>query len=106
MIILLSLSLPALAQEIKDIIRDPIVSRRCKNLLKERKEKIQVKQRLHSLLLRNGELQKKLKPTQKITKIRLDLNKVQISNNLRLSTIKVKAMEETIVRRGCPGITL
>lgn len=94
------------AQVVRDIITDPMLSKRCKSLLKDRKDKMLVRQRLHTLLLRNQELQGQLKESQKTTANRLELNKIQIQNNLRLAEMKVKAMEERIVRRGCPGATL
>lgn len=91
---------------LKDLIRDPIVSRRCKALLGERDQKVKIKQRLNALLLRNQKLQKSLKPSQEITMKRLLLNEIQLRNNYRLTEIKVEAMDENIIRKGCPGITL
>lgn len=92
--------------ELKDIIRDPVVSRRCKALLREREAKIKVQQRLNSLITRNKNLQRKLKKSQKITRRRLELNAVQLNNNFRLTQMRVKSMEEDIIRKGCPGITI
>ena len=91
---------------LRDLIRDPIVSQRCKALLTERDQKIRIKQKLNALLLRNQKLQKELKPTQKITLKRLQLNEIQLRNNFRLTEIKVRAMDEDIIRKGCPGVTL
>ena len=98
----------ALAQStpLRDLIRDPIVSQRCKALLTERDQKIRIKQKLNALLLRNQKLQKELKPTQKITLKRLQLNEIQLRNIVRLTEIKVRAMDEDIIRKGCPGVTL
>jgi hypothetical protein len=92
--------------EIKDIIHDPAISRRCKALLSERTDKIKVQQKLNSLLLRNKKLQQKSKINQKTVKTRLELNYIQVKNNLRLTQMRLKSMEENIVRKGCPGITL
>ena len=36
-------------ETIKDIITDPVISRRCKGLLQERSEKLQVQQKLNSM---------------------------------------------------------
>ncbi|MAZ47125.1 MAG: hypothetical protein CME65_01095 [Halobacteriovoraceae bacterium] len=72
----------------------------------ERDQKVKIKQRLNALLLRNKKLQKSLKPTQEITMKRLQLNEIQLRNNYRLTEIKVKAMDEDIIRKGCPGVTL
>ena len=103
---LLFLSVFAQGTPLKDLIRDPIISRRCKALLSERDEKVKIKQRLNAMLLRNKKLQKALKPSQAITMKRLQLNEIQLRNNYRLTEIKVKAMDENIIRKGCPGITL
>lgn len=94
------------ANEIKDIIHDPAISRRCKALLEERSSKVRVQQKLNSLILRNRKLTEKLRQSQKTVRTRLELNKVQLRNNLRLVQMRLKSMEENIVRKGCPGITL
>lgn len=97
-----------MAQQVNpsSVITDPVVSRRCKSLLREREKKIRIRQRLNSMILRNEKLQESLKESQKVAKQRLELNKTQLRNNLRLTAIRVKAMEENIIRKGCPGITL
>ena len=91
---------------ITDVIEDPVISRRCKSLLRERTKKISIKQRLSAMILRNSRLTEKLKPNQQVAKQKLDLNKTQIENNLKLTQIRIRAMEEDIIRKGCPGITL
>jgi len=97
---------PAQSLLLKDLIKDPIVSRRCKALIRDRNNKVKIKQRLNSMLVRNRRLQKSLKKTQKLTRKRLELNEIQLRNNFRLTQLKVTAMEENIIRKGCPGITL
>ncbi len=96
----------AQVDELGDVISDPAVSRRCKALLNERADKIKVLQTNQALVLRNKRLQKELKPKQKTLKSRLELNLFQLKNNLRLSQIALKGMEENIVRKGCPGLAL
>ena len=92
--------------ELKDVVSDPAISRRCKALLRERADKIKVIQSTQALILRNKKLQKAAKPNQKSVKNRLEINLVQLNNNLRLYQINLKSMEENIIRKGCPGITL
>ena len=58
------------------------------------------------MILRNQKLQLSLEPRQKVAKQKLELNKTQLKNNLRLTAIRVQSMEENIIRKGCPGITL
>lgn len=91
---------------IKDIIRDPVISRRCKALLRGRLDKIRVRQRLNTMLLRNEKLQGRLKASQEVVGNRLRLGQTQLKNNVRLTDIRLESMEENIVRKGCPGITL
>ncbi len=88
------------------IVEDPIISRRCKSLLQERNEKIKYQQKLNTMLLRNEKLRERAKDNQEVVKQRLKLNKTQLKNTVRLTQIRIKAMEENIVRKGCPGITL
>ncbi len=92
--------------EVNDIIRDPAISRRCKALLKERSEKIIVQQKLTSLIMRNKKLQNKSLQSQQVVLGKLELLETRLKNNLRLTKLRVSSMEESIVRKGCPGITL
>ena len=92
--------------DIKDVITDPIISRRCKSLLKERRKKIRIRQKLNAMILRNKKLQQTLRSSQNVARQKLNLNKTQLKNNLRLTAIRVQSMEENIVRKGCPGVTL
>ncbi len=108
LIIFIIMASPCNAQpvQIKDVIRDPVVSRRCKTLLKRRSEKIRVQQKLNALILRNNKAQEELKESQQVAKQKLTLNKTQLKNDLKLVKFRIKSMEENIVRQGCPGITL
>ena len=109
-LILLILISPMLAETqivgVKDIIRDPVISQRCKILLKRRAEKIRVQQKLNAMILRNKKANDELKPSQRVTRQKLELNKAQLRNNLDLVRLRIKSMEENIVRQGCPGITI
>lgn len=96
----------ASAQEIRDIITDPAVSKRCKYLIDRRNDKIVIQQRLNSLLQRSEKLLKRVKPEEKSIKTNLDFAKTRIENTLSLTKLKVRKMEENIVRKGCPGISL
>jgi hypothetical protein len=74
---------------IRNVITDPAVSKRCKALITERNQKIENKQKLTSLLRK-----------------KLEITKISLQNNLRLTKFRIKSMEENIVRKGCPGISL
>ena len=95
-----------IAQSEMNILKEPILSRRCKNLLDDRQQKLSVEQRLTGMLIRNSELTSQAAEEQKTLKRRLELNKRQIENNLRLTKMRIKSMEENIIRNGCPGIIL
>lgn len=104
--ILITLSSLSYSQEIRDIITDPAVSKRCKYLIDRRNDKIQIQQRLNSLLQRSEKLLKRVKPQEKSIKTNLEFAKTRIENTLSLTKLKVRKMEENIVRKGCPGISL
>tara|TARA_Y100000385_G_C12799087_1_gene511032 strand:+ start:300 stop:644 length:345 start_codon:yes stop_codon:yes gene_type:complete len=91
---------------VRDIIRDPSISRRCKSLIEARNEKIRTHQRLNALLKRSKKLEKIVKKNQVTAKSRVDITKTEITNNIRLTKLRIKTMEENIVRKGCPGISL
>ena len=92
--------------ELKDVINDPAVSRRCKALIQARNEKQQHQQKLSFMLLRNEKILEKIKFNQINLRNRLELNQVQIKNNIRLSKMRLESMEENIVRKGCPGLRI
>jgi hypothetical protein len=94
------------SQEIRDIITDPAVSRRCKFLIKQRNKKVNIQQRLNSLLQRNEKLLQRVKDQEKTIKTKLEFSKTRIRNTLSLTKLKIRKMEENIVRKGCPGIAL
>ena len=91
---------------VRDIIRDPSISRRCQALIEARNEKIRTHQRLNALLNRSKKLEKIVKKNQVTAKSRVDITKTEITNNIRLTKLRIKTMEENIVRKGCPGISL
>jgi hypothetical protein len=103
---LISISSFAQVQGVKDVIIDPTISKRCKSLISQRNEKILTKQKINSLLQRNSKLIKHALKS-KVTAIkRLEITKSSLNNNLRLTKFRIKAMEENIVRKGCPGIAI
>ena len=95
-----------IGQDINDIINDPSVSLRCKEMIKERNEKVATKQKLKSLFKRNEKLLNKVPKNKKSTRIRLDLSLNQIKNEIYLINMQISEKEENIVRQGCPGIRL
>ncbi len=89
-----------------DPLTSPNMSVRCRDLLKERNEKIQVRQKLSSLVQRNDALLKKVAPNRVSMRRRLEANGITLRNEHYLAALQVQNMEEGIVRSGCPGISL
>lgn len=105
--ILVLLSRPAFSQDYKrSVVTDPSISRRCEALMEERNQKIQHKQRLKTMIVRNEKIQKITPPERQSILKKLKRNKISLENELKLTLSKIKNHEENIVRKGCPGITL
>ena len=91
---------------IKDVIGDPALTYRCQELIKDRNAKVKIQQRLNSLLHRTKKLLKSTPSNKRSIRQRLKMSRAQLKNEIRLSNLKVRSMEENIVRQGCPGTTL
>ncbi|MCO4756294.1 MAG: hypothetical protein KC478_17575 [Bacteriovoracaceae bacterium] len=89
-----------------DLIKDPAISQRCKALLDKRKGKIQIQQRMNALLKRNIKILKTVPEQKETLRSKLEFTQTRIKNQIRLSKISNQKLEETIVRRGCPGVSL
>ena len=108
-VILLALAGVVFCQDdylMQDAITKPALSLRCKELLRERAEKIKVQQRFNALLQRNQDMIKKSPNAKPSLKNRLLSTQVIIKNELHLTNLNIETMEENIVRSGCPGISL
>lgn len=90
----------------QDAITKPALSLRCKDLLRERSDKIKVQQKLNSLLQRNENLLKRSPTASQSVKSKLHANQIRIKNELHLVNLNIETMEENVVRSGCPGISL
>lgn len=97
----------ALAEDYKHtVINDPSISRRCEILTEKRQEKIANKQRILAMIERNKHLQK-ITPENKVSiKKKLETNLGHLEHELVLTKTQIQFQEETIVRKGCPGISL
>lgn len=90
----------------QDAITKPVLSLRCKELFKERADKIKMQQRLNALLQRNQDLIRKSPNAKQTLHARLKSTEVKIKNELHLTNLQIETMEENIVRSGCPGLSL
>jgi hypothetical protein len=89
-----------------DLITDPSVSLRCKELIKDRNSKVLTKQRMKDLLKRNEKMITKTPRHKKTVLSKLRLAYQELRNEIYLINIVIRNMEENIVRKGCPGIRL
>ncbi len=89
-----------------NVITDPAISRRCQNLLEERNEKVELRQKLGALLARNERLAKITPQEKKSIARELKANNLAIGKELRLINLKIQRDEENLIRKGCPGIQL
>lgn len=90
----------------RSLLTDPAISDRCKILLEQRTNKIRYQQRLRSLLQRNAKLLSTTPRDKESILSRLEYTKTKIDNNFRLAKMKLRHLEEDIVRSGCPGVSL
>lgn len=90
----------------RTVITDPGISRRCELLVEKRQEKINSKQKILALIERNKHLQKITPPNKASIKRKLELNLGHLEHQLILFQTQIQYQEETIVRKGCPGISL
>ena len=101
----------AYCQESEDLLRqnkisDPSISANCRELLKQRNDRLTFKQRLIALRLRAENLIKKSPPERKSILTKLKINRDSVIREAKLMQIKISNLEEKIIRKGCPGITL
>jgi hypothetical protein len=80
-----------------------LLSLRCKELSKDKDDKLKNRQRLTSLYDRNQKLMTKLKQTRPLLQKRLKANALTLRNELYLATLETQAMEENMIRTGCPN---
>lgn len=74
--------------------------------MKQRNQKIDHKQKIRSLLERNRRLIKITPPERQSLIKRLRKNFKSLSYELRHTLNQIQNKEESIIRKGCPGIVL
>ncbi len=96
-----------LAEDYKrTVINDPSISRRCEVLTEGRKVKLTHKQRIMALIERNKHLQKITPDNRQTLKRKLESNLGHLEHELKLSITQIQYQEESIIRKGCPGINI
>lgn len=90
----------------QSVIQDPAISRRCSALMKQREQKIDHKQKIRSLIERSRRLIKVTPPERKSVLVKLRKNYKSLTRELRHTLNQIQNKEESIIRKGCPGIVL
>jgi hypothetical protein len=100
-------SFSLLAQDYRStVVTDPSISRRCGALMGKRNQKIDHKQKLKTLVIRNQKIQKIVPNEKRSIKQSLQKNLRHLEHELKLTLVQIQNQEENIIRKGCPGITL
>ncbi len=89
-----------------EFIEDPAFSRRCKDLLMKRNEKIEHKNKLGALKLKNEQLQKQTPKNKEIIRTSLGKNHLKLVQEFKMTEYNIENIEEDIIRRGCSGLIL
>ena len=87
-----------------DTYRPPSSSYHCKQLIRDRSENLEIKQKLVTLLDRNSFLIKNTPKEKESTFRNLVFLRGEIKFKLEKHILKLKSLEEKIVRRGCPSV--
>ena len=108
LLVFLSQPLPANDEPLtgyeKAIIEDPALSERCAALLTQRRQKIQAKQKLNSLIVRNQKLDGYVPQSRQTLIKKINTTQKKLEIELVETNQKIKKLEETIIKKGCPGI--
>ena len=76
----------------------------CQELAHRRKLKMEHRQKLAALVVRNLKLQKEVPRNKKILLKKLDVHLARTKGELRMSGDSVQYLGEKLIRRGCPPI--
>ena len=87
-------------------ISHPVLSGHCQNLLQQRQQKIEFRNRIGALIFRNQSIKERLAPNQHTLRHNLENNRRALDREYHLALLKIQKMTEDILRRGCPGIEI
>ena len=83
-------------------IKKSPLSTKCKELFKEEVNQKKLHQRLSSLMSRSEYILKKTSPSLQKIQSQVQTTKVKIKHEIYLSDLKLKSLDEKIIRSGCP----
>ena len=87
-----------------DIYIPPSSSTVCASLKKSLRQRINHKQKLEFLLIRNQKILDEISKRKKSIIKKLSENKTELRTKKLKNSFQIKTLEEKIIRRGCPGI--
>lgn len=106
MLLLLTPTLASPQNYRSTVVTDPSISRRCDALINKRNLKVEHKQKLKGLIVRNQKVQKIVPSEKRSVRQNLQKNLNHLEHELKLTLVQIQNQEESIIRKGCPGITL
>ncbi|MFZ4712093.1 MAG: hypothetical protein ACOYL6_00140 [Bacteriovoracaceae bacterium] len=88
------------------LLLDPALSRRCRELLIDRNDKVALKRKIVTLIKRNEDILKHAAKNKELGISRLKRTLSVLGQERIVTELKIGSMEENIVKQGCPGISL
>lgn len=90
----------------EDLIADPALSTKCKEALKDRANKIKMKQKSVFLIKKSEKMLRITPEHKKSIREKVQRVKFQAEQEKRILEEKINLVNEEIIRQGCPGISL
>jgi hypothetical protein len=104
---LLVFSYSVFAQDVtQSVLKDPSISLQCKALLRERREKLKIKQKTQAMMQRNKKLSKKVPNNKKSLLIKVKTVSNKLNQIFMINKLQLRVIEEDIIKKGCPGVNL
>ncbi|MBF0359465.1 MAG: hypothetical protein HQK49_00545 [Oligoflexia bacterium] len=90
----------------ENVVTNPKISIMCDELLKTRENRIILKQKAIALSKRIEKLRTQIPERKKTLIKKLEYISSRVDQQIELMNLQAKSLEENIVRRGCPGISI
>lgn len=89
-----------------ELLNDPALSLRCKELLQDRNDKVKLKQKTKYLLKRSRGIAENAPANKKSVIKKMNTAAADLERRIQIFDLQIEKSEENIVRRGCPGLIL
>lgn len=90
----------------ESIVTKEVITLRCEILKQKRTEKVDIKNRLQSLIKKNDKLTQIAGDKRVMVREKLSKNMTMLKRELVLVKVKIQKIEEEIIRKGCPPLDL